>query len=197
MNGPYSVRVPGPVARPRAGRVGGLAAKALLDPKPITLTATIMWAHWRRPSTIPITVMAGATPPKNIRQAAPVLPRQRQRPSSRQLPRRRSAPGPRPRAPPIMPRLGFGPGGEGGGGGGPIAAGGGGPSPPAFQPVAPAARRVAWTLPPPLALDCLVHRTRRQRQPPAAGRRNTNSHRPTTNSRNVPGERGKAGSRVT
>jgi hypothetical protein len=105
MNGPYSVRVPGPVARPRAGRVGGLAAKALLDPKPITLTATIMWAHWRRPSTIPITVMAGATPPKNIRQAAPVLPRQRQRPSSRQLPRRRSAPGPRPRAPPIMPRL--------------------------------------------------------------------------------------------
>jgi len=43
----------------------------------------------------------------------------------------------------------------------------------------------------------LVHRTPRQRQPPAGGRRNTNSHWPTTNSHNVPAERGKAGSRVT
>jgi hypothetical protein len=44
----------------------------------------------------------------------------------------------------------------------------------------------------PLARDCLVHRMRPRKRPPAgrrtAGRRNTNSHRPTTNSRSVPSD---------
>src|SRR5262249_27050904 len=56
----------------------------------------------------------------------------------------------------------------------------------AALPLAPAAQ--AW--PPPLALDCLVRRRLSRRQPlvdhSEGGRRNTNSHQPTTNSRSVP-----------
>ncbi len=44
----------------------------------------------------------------------------------------------------------------------------------------------------PVGLDCLDHRMRRRTRPPggqrSAGRRNTNSHRPTTNSRSVPSD---------
>src|SRR5208282_5310404 len=53
-----------------------------------------------------------------------------------------------------------------------------------------APEEVAVVLPLPRGPDCLVHRRRTRTRPPGgrrtAGRRNTNSHRPTTNSRSVP-----------